>query len=311
MRFVANTPRLTFLKMRCYNQHTVNDNGNDDGTIIVLKINMPTNKTLTIKEIAREAGVSTQTVSRVLNNRPDVSRETRRRIQQIIDQSGYHPSAVARNLIRQRSYTLGLIASHLNFYGPQAHLVQLDREATEVGYTLLPQLIHETGSIDLKLELRRLLSQQVDGIIWAIPQVDGTSSTFWEHVALPPIPMISVEDPIPNISMPAYVDEQTGARLATQHLLSQGFGASADYGRSRLEVSTNVAGWRETLEAAGLRVEERQIVPATGRQPVANGACICYWNNTLKLMLYLSAMIRWRWVPYRRCILWVGECQTK
>src|SRR3954470_10619748 len=100
-------------------------------------------KTLTIREIAQEAGVSTQTVSRVLNNRADVSRETRKKVQRIIDQFGYHPSAIARSLTRQRSYTLGLIASHLSFYGPQMLLVELDRCATSQGYTLLPQLIHD------------------------------------------------------------------------------------------------------------------------------------------------------------------------
>jgi LacI family transcriptional regulator len=222
---------------------------------------MPISKALTIKEIARKAGVSTQTVSRVLNDRPDVSRETRKRVQQIIDESGYHPNAIARSLIRQRTYILGLIASHLNFHGPQAHLVQLDREATEVGYTLLPQLIHENDSIDLQQQLRRLLSQQVDGIIWAIPQVDVDTSTLWEQMVLPSMPMISLEDPIPNIPMPAYVDEQTGARLATQHLLSQGYRRiGLITGATNWEVSKKRAfGWRETLQASGFPVEEQHI----------------------------------------------------
>src|SRR5512142_3224928 len=100
-------------------------------------------KSLTIREIAREAGVSTQTVSRVLNNRPDVSRETRRKIQHIIDRLGYQPSAIARSLTRQRSYTLGLLVSHLNLYGPQMLFVELDRRANDQGYALLPQLIHD------------------------------------------------------------------------------------------------------------------------------------------------------------------------
>src|SRR4051794_21329825 len=135
-----------------------------------MSINKIGSKQLTIKEIAREAGVSMQTVSRVVNNRPDVSRETRQKVQQIIDQLGYHPNAIARSLIRQRSYTLGVIASHLSFYGPQALLIELDRQATSQGYTLLPQIVHDP-QLDSHRELKRLLSQQVDGIIWAVPDV--------------------------------------------------------------------------------------------------------------------------------------------
>src|SRR5260370_34934176 len=119
-------------------------------------------KPLTIREIAHEAGVSTQTVSRVLNNRPDVSRETRKKIQQIIDQLGYQPNAIARSLIRQRSYRLGLIASHLSFYGPQTLLVELDRQTTNQGYTLLPQLIHYAQPNNAQ-ELKRLVSERAEG----------------------------------------------------------------------------------------------------------------------------------------------------
>src|SRR5258708_35329531 len=95
-------------------------------------------KPLTIREIAHEAGVSTQTVSRVLNNRPDVSRETRKKVQGIIDLYGYRPSAIARSMVRQRSYTLGII-SVLGFYGPSAHLIELYRQAALQGNTLQPQ----------------------------------------------------------------------------------------------------------------------------------------------------------------------------
>src|SRR5215471_13905045 len=179
--------------------------------------NPVTAKPLTIKEIARKAGVSTQTVSRVLNNRPDVSNETRRKIQQIIDQSGYQPNAIARSLIRRRSYTLGLIASHLSFYGPQMLLVELDRQATNQGYTLLPQLIHEAQP-DNAQALRRLLSQQVDGVIWAVPDVTQNADFAPMEPLTASIPTISVGDPVPGSMQPAVIDERRGARMATEHL---------------------------------------------------------------------------------------------
>jgi len=74
------------------------------------------NKHVTIKQVAESAGVSIQTVSRVLNNRPEVSPETRQRVQEIISNLGYHPFAFARGLASQRTYTLGLVASDFSDY---------------------------------------------------------------------------------------------------------------------------------------------------------------------------------------------------
>ena len=73
----------------------------------------PRNMRATIKEVATVAGVSTQTVSRVINERPDVSAETRKRVQEVIKQLSYQPSALARSLISQRSYTLGVVTAGL------------------------------------------------------------------------------------------------------------------------------------------------------------------------------------------------------
>jgi DNA-binding LacI/PurR family transcriptional regulator len=72
---------------------------------------------VTIKEIAAMCGVSTQTVSRVINRRPDVSADTRRAVEAAITSVGFQPSAVARTLVQRRSYTLGVIAAGLRFYG--------------------------------------------------------------------------------------------------------------------------------------------------------------------------------------------------
>src|SRR6186713_3316663 len=86
------------------------------GTITSLM--RPKNARSTIKEVASVAGVSTQTVSRVINERPDVSPETRRRVQEVIKKLSYQPSALARSLIRQRSYTWGVVTAGLRHIGP-------------------------------------------------------------------------------------------------------------------------------------------------------------------------------------------------
>ena len=91
----------------------------------------------TIKEVASVAGVSTQTVSRVINERPDVSAETRKRVQEVIKQLSYQPSALARSLISQRSYTLGVVTAGLRHIGPSRTLSGITSAAEEAGYSLL------------------------------------------------------------------------------------------------------------------------------------------------------------------------------
>ncbi len=85
----------------------------------------------TIKEVASAAGVSTQTVSRVMNDRPDVSPETRERVLKVIEQLGYQPSALARSLIQQRSYTLGVVTAGLKYIGPSRTLSGITQAAAE------------------------------------------------------------------------------------------------------------------------------------------------------------------------------------
>ncbi len=223
--------------------------------------NLLSTKSLTIREIAREAGVSTQTVSRVLNNRPDVSRETRKKIQQIIDRLGYQPSAIARSLTRQRSYTLGLIASHLNFYGLQMLLIELDRQASALGYALLPQLIHDDQP-NIAQQLKRLLSKQVDGLIWAVPEVSHPVNATPDDLLIVSVPTISVGDPVPGSMQPVIIDERSGGRLATEHLLSQGYrqiGLITGPLNWKGSVSRQ-QGWQDALTEAGLPIDERNIV---------------------------------------------------
>src|SRR5678809_1003620 len=85
----------------------------------------------TIKEVASVAGVSTQTVSRVINERPDVSPETRRRVQDVIKALSYQPSALARSLISQRTHTLGVVTAGLRHIGPSRTLSGITSAAEE------------------------------------------------------------------------------------------------------------------------------------------------------------------------------------
>src|SRR5512138_1146801 len=131
----------------------------------------PKNVRATIKEVASVAGVSTQTVSRVLNERPDVSPETRKRVQDVIKALSYQPSELARSLISQRSHTLGVVTAGLRYIGPSRTLSGITAAAEASGYSVLLKELPSFHTEDIAPIFQAFLSRHVDGIIWAVPEV--------------------------------------------------------------------------------------------------------------------------------------------
>jgi DNA-binding LacI/PurR family transcriptional regulator len=104
-------------------------------------------KNITIYDVARESGVSRQTVSRVINNRPDVARETRKRVLEVIERLEYQPSQLARSLSQGTSCTLGVVGYGIEYYGPSRTLSVIEKQANEHGYSLTLSLTHEPENI--------------------------------------------------------------------------------------------------------------------------------------------------------------------
>ena len=144
----------------------------------------------TIKEVASVAGVSTQTVSRVINERPDVSFETRKRVQDVIAELGYRPSALARSLIRQRSHTLGVVIAGLSYVGPSRILSGIAASAEEAGYSLLLKELSQFEENDIEPIFQELLSRHVDGIIWAVPEVGNNRAWIGEATPDTDVPLV-------------------------------------------------------------------------------------------------------------------------
>src|SRR5215475_10542480 len=104
---------------------------------------MKENKQITISEVAKEAGVSSQTVSRVINNRQEITPETRQHVQEVIKRLGYQPNAIARSLSQRRSHTLGIVTYGLEYYGPSRILVSVEQAANQQGLSILLNLLHQ------------------------------------------------------------------------------------------------------------------------------------------------------------------------
>jgi LacI family transcriptional regulator len=226
---------------------------------------------VTIRDVAAAAGVSHQTVSRVINNRPDVADETRRRVWHVIEELNYQPSAIARSLIQQRSFTLGVVTAGLKYVGPSRTLSGITEQAEESNYTLVLKELPRFDASDVRPLLNSLLARQVDGIIWAVPQV-GDNRDWLDCQPLElPIPMIFLTmQARPDLSTVS-VDNYAGGRLATKHLLQQGYrhighiSGPLDWWEAR----QRLAGWQDTLRQAGIQAADHHRV--SGNWSAASG----------------------------------------
>ena len=229
----------------------------------------------TIKQVASAAGVSTQTVSRVINERPDVSPETRRRVQNIIENLGYQPSALARSLISQRSYTLGVVTAGLKYIGPSRTLSGITSAAEEFGYSLLLKEQSRFDANNVAPIFQELISRHVDGIIWAVPQVGENRNWVNKQLAGSNLPIVYLTmEPQENISVVS-INNYLGGRLAMSHLLEQGYrhighiSGPLDWWEAR----QRMAAWKDALKEAALEVRDTSWVegnwsPASGAEAV-------------------------------------------
>ena len=122
-------------------------------------------------EVAKLAGVSHQTVSRVINNSPDVSDTTRARVQEAIKQLGYRPSNSARALASRRSRTIGLIAGGLKFFGPISAITSIESMARDHGLFMSVMMVHEAlcTQADFDNLCDTFIEQNVDAFIFLTP----------------------------------------------------------------------------------------------------------------------------------------------
>ena len=217
---------------------------------------------LTMREVAEQAGVSTQTVSRVLNHRPDVAPETRQRVRQIIDRLGYQANNVARSLVQGRSFTLGVVAWGLEYFGPSRTLSGVEQEASDLGYVLLLSLIRQPGNGDVVQLLRDVLARQVDGIVWAVPEIGSNRDWIRKESSRLPVPVVFLSmRPQPDLSVAA-VDNRAGGRMATKHLLDVGY-ENVGLITGPLtwwEARQRQSGWQDALQEAGIATEDNLVV---------------------------------------------------
>ena len=213
----------------------------------------------TIKEVARQAGVSINTVSRVINGRPDVSRETRARVQSAIDQLGYRPNELrARSLLSRRSKTIGHVVPNYANPNVAAQLQAVQTVMSAAGYTVITFDTQEEIALQ-RTALRALEEKVVDGLILTA----ASSSDKSLHALSSQIPVVLTNREVEGLEVDRVLtDNALGARLAVDHLVGLGH-RSIGYVTSKRDVSPvrdRLAGYRSGLEAAGLAFDPAVVV---------------------------------------------------
>jgi LacI family transcriptional regulator len=193
----------------------------------------------TIKQVAEKAGVSIQTVSRVLNNRPDVSPETRLRVQNVIKELAYQPFAIARSLASKRTYTLGLVASDFSDYWFSQVVTGAELEAHEQGYVFM---LGSTGC-DPQNEpkfLRLLTQRHVEGILFVRASGPDDLGSL-ENLQHSGTPVVSTGFYLPGADLSvAEVNNIDGGRKATRYLM--------DLGHTQIAMITGPTDWKSVSD---------------------------------------------------------------
>ena len=213
---------------------------------------------VTISDVAELAGVSYQTVSRVTNNNPNVSAATRQRVQEIIAETGYRPSNIARSLVTARTATIGLVVPDISNPFFSAIAQGADQVASEQGYGILLCNTGEDASREIEV-LNLLHERTVDGVIvCGSRQEDAPLKQALSQFNA----VVLVNRRLEGEVIPAVlVDDASGGTMITEHLLQMGHraigfvaGPVASYsGSQRLQ------GYKKALANAGIEFQSRWV----------------------------------------------------
>jgi DNA-binding LacI/PurR family transcriptional regulator len=205
-------------------------------------------------DVARRAGVSQKTVSRVVNNAPHVRPDVRLKVERAIEELGYLPNVAARALASQRTHTIGVLAAGAAMLGPARRLYSLEQAARQHGYALAVTSLPDLSAVCVAKGIRGLLARGVEGLVIEVP----THLVEVDALQLGGRPVVTSAGWIAGIENQTVVDVDQArlCRQLTEYLLDLGhetvwhvagpddWDAAAD----------RRSGWQAALESAGRRI---------------------------------------------------------
>jgi len=210
-------------------------------------------------DVARLAGVSHQTVSRVLNDHPNVREQTRLRVRAAIAELGYRPNRAARALVTGKSQVIGVVAQNSTLYGPASLLIAFEQAAGAAGFAVNVGGVRGLDRHSIADVVDRHLDQRVAGLVIIAPVVSASEAVDQMPTD---IPLVTIDGDPERATALVTVDQAAGARAATQCLLEAGHetvwhvSGPADW----FDSAGRISGWEQALRDAGAEVPP--LVPA-------------------------------------------------
>lgn len=212
-------------------------------------------KRVSIYDVAKLAGVSHMTVSRVLNGHPNIRESTRKRVLEAIEETNYTRSSIARALATQRAMRIGVLVDSPVHYGPNSTLRALENAARERGYAVSAVSFADDDEARVDDGILELVTQGVDGLCMIAPRVSSLENLRRRASELPTL--VVQAEPVAEMHTAA-VDQRAGAVAAVRHLIDLGherighLAGPLDWFDSRARAD----GWASTLADAGLPSSE-------------------------------------------------------
>ena len=177
---------------------------------------------MTIYDIAKQAGVSASTVSRVINNKPGINAQTRKRVQKLLNENHYIPNEAARGLVMQSSKIIGILIEDLRIEHHTESAYVIEQEMTALGYTCITL---STGRKDeKKADYIRILEQRrVDGAILmgSMFETEAVKKSIEEHLPDIPVAIVNGYLDLPNV-YGVLIDEERGVKDCAELMLKKG-----------------------------------------------------------------------------------------
>lgn len=204
-----------------------------------------------IYDVAKLAGVSHMTVSRVLNDHPNIRDSTRERVLKAIDEMNYTRSSIARALATRRAMRIGVLVDSPVQYGPNSTLRALESAARDVGYAISAFSISDDEESQIDAGVVELVTQGVDALCVIAPRKSSLDLLRQQSTGLPTIVIKAEPDAAWHT---AAVDQRFGATLAVTHLIELGHRSIAHLGGPLdwYDARERQQGWRDAVAAAGL-----------------------------------------------------------
>lgn len=249
-----------------------------------------------IFDVARLAGVSHQTVSRVVNGLPNVRPATAQRVEQAIAQLRYSPSPAARSLVSRRSRTIGLIAPAVSDHGPTRIGMHVSMAARAARYSVdtVTTVDDDPGAVRAAIE--GLLRQRVDAIVLIVVDIGVVEMVRTLDLS---IPVVAAASSARRSPLMVQIDQYRGARSAVRHLAELGHTRIAHIaGPARAaDAVERVRGWRDELAERGLPVVDLRYGDWTagagyqiGREMDLEPGMAIFASNDLTALGLMSAL---------------------